>query len=450
MRVLMINSPNRTSEPPRHYPYGPAILGAVLRENGHEMEVFDGNFHSPDRLVGHLRRHTYDLIGISGLVTTFSFQREVAKLARGFSKNAVIASGGGLANAVQAELLNLIPALDLVFVGEAEKTILEFLRSFRTGGVGIAYRHMGTPVLPGAAPLIRDLDSIPLPDLAPWNLPQYFDQGSFPLTLGTKLSRRRANVLTSRGCVYHCDFCFNALGRRNIRYRSPESVLEEIARLVKDYSVDFISFLDESFTTSERHVLSITEGMKRTGWNLRWGVAARSTSVNAALLKEMKSAGCEFIYFGFDSGSPETLLRMNKELTVEHNVEAFCLSVEAGICPVPNIIIGYDNEALANITDNYEFFDRLITYGRALRNARKRAVFERGFNNFGAIYIATPYPGSQLYARNAYRLPPIETILERVSGKDAYELTVNVSTLSDDVLRQQQQKMELFVRGFSL
>ncbi len=444
-KVMFVSSPNRTSEPPRHYPYGPAILTTILKREGHEVDIFDGSFSSLESLADHLDRNQYDFIGISGLITTFSFQRSAAEIARKHGNGAIIASGGGLASATGNELLELIPSLDIVFVGEAERSLPAFL----SGSVS------GSPPNSGRRYVVtwqmeKELDTIPIPDLSDWDVERYFEQGSFPLSPSVATAQRRANILTSRGCPFHCDFCFNSLGRQSIRYRSVDNVLQEVEELIERYKIDFISFLDESFLINRSRTLELAEGMRMRGMNVRWGVAARSTSVDKELLGSIAEAGCDFIYYGFDSGSPETLRRMNKRMTVEDNIHAFMLTVEAEIIPVPNIIIGYDNETKTNIEENYAFFDRLIRRGEALTDTTARERFTQGFNNFGAIYFATPYPGSELYMRNRDRLPPLHEILERVSGKDAYELTVNVSSIPDHILRAEQKRMESFVRGFRL
>ncbi len=448
-RVLLVNSPSRKSEPPRHYPYGLAILSRILEQNGHSVAAFDGNFSSLDELACLLDLEQYDLIGISGLVTTFQFQRAAAAIARRHGREAVIASGGGLATAVGEELLTLIPDLDLVFIGEAELDLPKLLNTLDSAPSPMpAHASSALRTLTGNP--VDQLDTIPLPQLRPWRVARYFTQGSFPLSPFSASAKRRANVLSSRGCPFECDFCFGVHGRRNVRYRSPDNVLMEIEHLVREYQIDFISFLDESFLIDKRRVHQIAEGIQRKGWRIHWGIAARSTSVDAELLGVIKAAGCDFIYYGFDSGSPDTLRRMNKRMTADDNFEAFRLTVEAGIYPVPNIIIGYDNETPAHIDENYKFLNRLIRYGSILTDHETKRVFERGFHNFGAIYFATPYPGSALFARNRDRLPPLSKILERISGKDAYELTVNVSSMSDETLRAEQRKMEAFVRGLRL
>lgn len=450
-RVLLVNSPNRTSEPPRHYPYGLAVLTSILEQGGHCVEVFDGNFSTLDQLAQLLDLQQYDFVGISGLVTTFPFQRAAAAIARRYGRGATIASGGGLASAVGEELLALIPDLDLVFIGEAEgdlPQLLNTLDSARSPLPAHARPECGQRTIVGTP--IEQLDTIPLPQLRPWCIDRYFVHGSFPLSPFSASAKRRANVLSSRGCPFNCDFCFGVHGRRGIRYRSPDNVLQEIDHLVRDHQVDFISFLDESFLVDKPRVHQLAEGIRRRDWSLHWGIAARSTSVDPELLSVIKSAGCDFIYYGFDSGSPETLRRMNKHITIDDNFEAFRLTVEAGIYPVPNIIIGYDNETPRHIEENYAFLHRLIRYGKTLTDQASKHVFQQGFHNFGAIYFATPYPGSALFARNRDRLPRLSDLLERVSGKDAYELTINVSSMSDETLKSEQRKMESFVRGLRL
>lgn len=451
-KILLINSPNRKSEPPRHYPYGIALITSILEKEGYSVDAFDGNFKTNDELKSQLISNNYDFIGISGLITTYNYQKEVSNIIKKYSANSILASGGGLASAVDTELLKLIPELDVIFIGEGEISVVDFMRNQGNplNVRGISYRDGSRIIKNENSDFIQDLNKIPYPNLDKWELEKYFDNKSFPLTPNTKSAQRRGNILTTRGCAYKCDFCFNSLGRHKIRSRTVDNVIGEIDELINKHDIDFISFMDEEFLINKKLVEGITEQILSKGYKFQWGIAARSTSVNEDNLKLIKKAGCDFIYYGFDSGSPETLIQMNKRMTIEDNIYAFRKSVEAKIYPVPNIIIGYDNESLKNISENYDFFHQLIQYGRTLKKEDEKNVFERGFNNFGAIYFATPYPGSQLYNRNKSKLPSIGNILSRVSSKDAYELTVNVSNISDEVLIEEQQKMIKFVRGFRL
>lgn len=452
-RVLLVNAPSRNSEPPRHYPYGLAILTSILVKEGVEVHTFDGNFNSLLELEKTVKKYRFDFIGLSGLITTFIYQQKAIQVIRRADPNVIIGSGGGLASAVPNQLLEFIPELNVVFIGEGEISLLEFLKNIRGswGKVrGIAFREGVQVVQSPSSDAVQDLDSIPLPDLNHWFVEEYFKNRSFELSPITATSIRRGNVLTARGCPFKCDFCFNILGRNSIRYRTANNILRELSELVDRWHVDFISFLDESFLSNKRLVGEITEGILDNGWKFKWGIAARSTCVSPKILKQLKKSGCDYIYYGFDSGSAATLKQMNKRITLDDNFTAFKMTVKAGIYPVPNLIIGYDNETKTNIRDNYAFLNNLIEWGRTLTSERDRHAFQLGFNNFGAIYFATPYPGSLLYERNKHHLPPLYEILTRISGKDAYELTINVSTLPDDFLIKEQRKLEKFVRGFKL
>jgi len=451
VNTLLVNSPNRKSEPPRHYPYGLAIVGDVMRKNGAKVDYFDGNFASVEEYKKVLQGGRYDLVGISGLVTTYPYQKRIAEVTKSVSPKTIISIGGGLAGSVKEQLLELISEIDVSVVGEGENSTPYLLKAVSNGKTyrevpGSIYRENGGVVRGEEGSLVENFDMIP--SLEGMDIEGYFDNGSFPLSPNVQTAQRRGNVLTSRGCPFHCDFCFNLLGRKKVRYRSIDSVMGEIEHLKRGYGIDFISFMDESFLANKRRAREMAEHIAKTG--LKWGVAARSTSVDKDILRDIKEAGCDYIYFGFDSGSPETLLRMNKRMTTDDNFEAFRLSVEAGIYPVPNIIIGYDNETQENIGDNYGFFQRLIDYGQTLRTEKDREVFQTGFNNFGAIYFATPYPGSQLYMRTQSNIPSLEEVLNRIAFKDAYELTVNVSQIPDEELIREQEKMVKFVRGFRI
>jgi radical SAM superfamily enzyme YgiQ (UPF0313 family) len=451
IKALLVNSPNRRSEPPRHYPYGLAIVGNLIQNLGNKVNYFDGNFASFEDYKKTLREGNYNFIGVSGLVTTYPYQREVSRITKQVLPNSVVGVGGGLAGAVQEELLRLIPEVDVVFIGEGETSVPPFIDTMAEGlsyskVPGIIYREGHRIVNNGTSPLAENFDLVP--NLEGMEIERYFENGSFPLSPNVQSAQRRGNILTSRGCPFNCDFCFNLLGRKKVRYRSKESVMEEISYLIDKYKIDFISFMDESFLSNKNKAREVAEKMARTG--LRWGIAARSTSVDKDILRDIKQSGCDYIYYGFDSGSPETLKVMGKKMTTEDNFEAFRLSIETGIYPVPNIIIGYDNETQRNIDENYEFFDKLIKYGKTLKSSEEKRFFEMGFNNFGAIYFATPYPGSQLYERNSLKIPSLEQVLEKVAFKDAYELTVNVSSIPNDILIKEQKKMERFVRGFKL
>ena len=144
-RVLLVNT-SITANGPRNYPYGLGILGAVLAQNGIAADCIDLKHVSLPQLEQALGGASYDFVGVSGMIATFVPQREVIEVARRALPGAVIGSGGGLATAIEDSLLELLPDLDVAFLGEGERSLIAFLRAMG-GSVdhvpGIVYHLSG-------------------------------------------------------------------------------------------------------------------------------------------------------------------------------------------------------------------------------------------------------------------------------------------------------------------
>ena len=89
------------------------------------------------------------------------------------------------------------------------------------------------------APPISDLDELPFPDWGQMSPALYtrFPRGAATRRLPV------APVLTTRGCPFSCSFCASpGIWGRKIRFRGPESVVDEIEYLVGEFSVRVIHF----------------------------------------------------------------------------------------------------------------------------------------------------------------------------------------------------------------
>ncbi|MBW1681160.1 MAG: cobalamin B12-binding domain-containing protein, partial [Deltaproteobacteria bacterium] len=98
MNILLVNSPVRLDARPNCIPYGLATVAAVLRNEGHKVTLYDANALRPTReeLLRDLGRIQWDIAGVSGLVTTFSFQVWIIERLKAMNPQAPVVSGGGL------------------------------------------------------------------------------------------------------------------------------------------------------------------------------------------------------------------------------------------------------------------------------------------------------------------------------------------------------------------
>ncbi|MEM1270719.1 MAG: cobalamin-dependent protein, partial [Bacteroidota bacterium] len=121
---------------------------------------------------------------------------------------------------------------DWVIAGEGDLTLRELLEMLSTGQPvksvpGLVYRgEAGETVRTIPRPILRNLDTLPLPA---WDLIDFGRYRALWKTSGVVNATYALNLVTSRGCPYHCNWCAKPIWGQRYNARSPESVVEEMA-----------------------------------------------------------------------------------------------------------------------------------------------------------------------------------------------------------------------------
>jgi anaerobic magnesium-protoporphyrin IX monomethyl ester cyclase len=215
------------------------------------------------------------------------------------------------------------------------------------------------------------VDGIPFPA---W---EEFDLSKFPGTNphGTQLE---LPMITGRGCPFNCIFCCRYLGNK-CRRRSVDSVIAEITRNVDEFGCEAIAFLDDTFILNMKWTEEFFEKMRKTGLDkkIKWSCTTRVSDATPDLLKKMKSAGCYYVFFGFESANDYILKIAKKAIKREQILKAVEWTKHCGIIPSGSFIIGLPGDTEESILDTIEFGKMLDLYSITFP-------------------IATPFPGSEL------------------------------------------------------
>jgi len=75
-KILLINSPIRLDSPPSNLPHGLLSIASVLRNEGYEVKIFDANIYSSEIMYHSITYDDWDIVGISGLITTYKWQKK--------------------------------------------------------------------------------------------------------------------------------------------------------------------------------------------------------------------------------------------------------------------------------------------------------------------------------------------------------------------------------------
>jgi radical SAM superfamily enzyme YgiQ (UPF0313 family) len=286
---------------------------------------------------------------------------------------AVTILGGSHGSFWDENALKEYPALDIVVRKEGELTFIELVEKIESKAslanvLGITYRSGDKPVRNADRPFIDNLDSIPFPahHLLPLENLKHNGKIIFPL-------------VSSRGCVYWCDFCSTVrMFGRGYRMRSPNNVVDEMQLIHEKYDIDQVTFYDDAFSVDRNRVVKICEELHARHLNLKWDCGTRVDMVDRELLQTMHNAGCFAVWLGVESGSETILSVMNKKIKIEQTKLAYKTAHQVGLMTIANVVLGFPGET------------------EQTANETIRLVKELNPDDVG-FYIATPYPGTPMY-----------------------------------------------------
>ena len=377
-RVTLVNPPYPVGshQHPPFMPLGIGYLGAVLYKNHFEVNVIDCQAQklTHKQFREEIGKVQPDIVGVTSTTLTYKSALRIVKICKEVWPNCITAIGGPHVTFWDDKALQEEPSLDVVVRGEGENTMLELAQRVEKDQafhdlVGTTCRK-GTEIMKNPdRPFLEDLDSLPYPALHLWqhteNLRKY---GTIPYP-----------VMTSRGCVYWCNFCtaVRMFGRR-YRMRSPKNVVDELEFLHRNYYANQFTFYDDAFTVDQARTAKICEEIQRRGLRIKWDCETRVDMVSKELLVKMREAGCIAVWFGVESGSKKVLTSMGKGFSLTQTRRAFKWAKEAGLMTVAGVILGFPGETKESAWETIRF------------------VKELNPNDVG-FYIATPYPGTPLY-----------------------------------------------------
>ena len=384
--MLVYPQPINASE----QPLGVLYIGALLRQHGHEVDLFyltaeeDHYPHAWGKAISRweerLSMFRPGVIGFSVIVTAFARSLALAQHAKERCSAPIVF--GGANPTVEPERTIAEPAVDMVCVGEGEHAMLELVTALEQGEdtSGIAniwVKRDGEIIRNEVRPLVEDLDSLPYPDRS--------------LIAEEMLNGRvrRASFITSRGCPYQCAYCHNPYlqelyrGKgRFVRFRSADSVIDEIKQVTSSYGVAGVTFSDDTFTLNRKRTLEFCQAYQQEV-GLPFLCQTRANHADEPILVALKEAGCEEVHIGLESGNDrlrnEVLYR---QMERDDIIRTFALARQLGIRASSFNMIGIPFETERTLWDTIDLNrqvrpDKLIhTIFAPLAGSRAKEICE--------------------------------------------------------------------------
>ena len=379
MRVALVYPDSKLTSAGCMSPLGLLYMATSVRDNHHEVAVFDVDGFQPGlpELVNAVADYRPDVVGIPVFTQRYTLQavRTAAREIRNRLPAARIVLGGPHPTALPEQTLEWYPETDFVLRGEADHTFCDLLSQLESNTAapevpGLCYRTDGRFVSFPVGKPPQDLDAIPIPDRK--LLWENFRNGVYWRIDSKGLAD---HIMTSRGCPFDCNFCFKV--ERGCRFRSPDKVVEELLYLAS-LGVKEVHFEDDLFTIKNARTVEICRKIRDAGLKLHLKVRSRVDTIDPEMLSEMKKSGVRTVVYGFESGSQTVLDAMNKKTKVAQNHDAVRMTKKAGLRCYADMFLGFPGETLETIAETERF----------LLKARPSAL---------NMSILVPFPATRVY-----------------------------------------------------
>ena len=435
MRVLFTHSyfyPLDAKQWKKQQPYPP--LGTItaasyLRENGHQVELFDTNLISdPTTIQGALSEHKPELLviyddGFNYLTKMcLTVMRDAAFEMIKRAKDLGILVAVSSSDSTDQFQLYLDAGADFILLGEAEETLLELTQKLEQKAPvnelkGIVFLQNGKLTNLGRRPVMKELDKIPM---AAWDL---VDVGAYKQIWIKGNGFFSLNLATTRGCPFKCNWCAKPIYGNRYNSRSPEQVVEEISYLIENFGPTHFWMCDDIFGLKPGWVQEFNQLVSERQLKFKYTIQSRvDLLLKEDTIEALSQSGAQEIWVGAESGSQKILDAMDKGTTVQQIKEATVLLKSKGVRIAYFLQFGYPGETKEDIDKTLEM------------------VLEMMPDNIG-VSVSYPLPGTPFYDRVKSELN------NKANWKDSDDLDLMFkNTYSNEYYRKLQRYLHRMLR----
>jgi anaerobic magnesium-protoporphyrin IX monomethyl ester cyclase len=434
MRIVLYN-PKSNAVGKRIMPFSLLAIGAVL-EGEFEYEILDGNgVADADALLSE-RAAAGAIVGMTVMPGPQLEDAYIRTRALKAAHPGMVVIWGGYFPTEHTEACLDGGFVDYVIRGHGESAMVDLLRALRAGRnprdrpevEGLAFRSRDGAVISGPVARVPSVEALP-------EFPfQRIDMSAYARR--TFLGARTIGYHSSYGCPFLCNFCgVVSLARGRWNAQSPARVERALRRYRDEWKADAVEFYDNNFFTQEARCREIADRIADFGFKW-WGEGRIDTLLkfDDATWRAMTRSGLRMIFLGAESGSKQTLLRMDKggTLTPEMTLDLAARMRGLGVIPEFSFVLGNPPDPAADI-------DRTLAFIKRVKEQHPEAEI--------ILYQYTPVPVSgellEAAALNGFAFP---RTLEQWTSPEWREISRRRSDRLPWMARRQRAKVRDFER----
>ncbi len=347
-------------------PLGTMLAAAQARDEGHDVHLFDAMLAEstaeweamldsvrPDAAV--IFEDNFNYLSKMCLLNMRDAAFEMLAAARSRGCRTAVCGSDATDNVTAF----LAAGADVVIRGEGDATLLELLEKWQgddriddVAGISTGDGDGGLVETPDRRNM-KGLDDLPFPARDLIDMERYRDVWT------ERHGHFSVNLVTTRGCPYHCNWCAKPIWGQRYNARSPRDVVDEIVELKQRYQPDHLWFADDIVGLKPGWIREFADLMIENDVVTPFNALSRpDLMVKGDTAEQFGRAGAEFVWIGAESGSQAVLDAMEKGTTVGQIVEAADRVHAAGYKIAFFIQFGYPGEQLAQIEETLQLIWR--------------------------------------------------------------------------------------------
>lgn len=300
-----------------------------------------------DRMANYIYNLNPKIVGFYTICNTYPFTILLARKLKELCPKIITIFGGPQVTLTAEITLKKYSFIDIVARGEGENYISELISSVLnhlslSNVKGIAYRNENgmicytkeSPVIPG-----EELKNYTLLDMK--NPSKINPSAAYSIEAG-------------RGCPYCCSFCSTSIfWGRKFRIKPIHDIIYEIEYLYNTYGIKKFRLEHDLFTANKKYILAFCEAIQKKSLNISWGCSSRIDVLDEEMMEQLKLAGCNSIYIGFETGSKKMQKKLKKNLPIENADKKLSNLHNCGFDLTVSFIYGFKDE------EEYDFLETI-------------------------------------------------------------------------------------------
>lgn len=373
--------PTSTTRSKVLFPIETAFGAAYMQQRGHEIRVFDLNFHHgnlawEEEYDRELAQFQPDFIVSAPQTLSFFVNEHVEDTYRAFKKAKALNPKvktlycGAHVNE-ESRPADMLSFCDQVVKGEYDEAI------------ALAVDGKKIRVAPGEGVMDSLLDQLPFPAYKEFHYERYFAHPGEGNLRYPEKSRRYTHYQTTRGCACRCSFCNIPYLRQghNQRHRAVNLVVQDLLRLKNELGIEEVHFLDDNLTLYRKRAHELFTAMIEARIDLPWigsgGLNIYTT--DEEILDLMWKAGCYRLNLAIESGDQELIdKKIRKPVKLERDIKRIEYAKSVGFEIVGYFILGFPGETRQQLQKTLD-------------------LAGSGLFDYVTLSLATPLPGTPLW-----------------------------------------------------